>query len=61
MTFSREMTDERRFNLLILPRPTTAGCDSATPAAGAKLYARTYGLSVGCLALRPATAARPQS
>ncbi|TDK36987.1 hypothetical protein E2F50_08775 [Rhizobium deserti] len=61
MTFSREMTDERRFNLLILPRPMTAGCDSTATAAGAGAHAQTYHLSVGCLALRPGTLGKPQS
>jgi hypothetical protein len=61
MTFNREMTDDRRFNLLILPRPPTISCDSSAPAAGAKVHAHTYGLSVGCLALRPGAAGKPQS
>jgi hypothetical protein len=61
MTFSREMTDDRRFNLLILPRPQTTNCDSPTPAEGVKVHAQTFHRSVGCLALRPGTAGKPQS
>lgn len=52
MTFSKEMTDERRYNLLILPRPQTIQCGDAPEAPPNEANTPIYRMPVGCLALR---------
>jgi len=60
MTFSREMMDERRYNLLILPYPQTIACGEPPSAPPDRDGTPTYRMPVGCLALR-GTPAQPQS
>ncbi|MFB9951065.1 DUF6030 family protein [Rhizobium puerariae] len=53
MSFSQEIMDRRRYNLLILPRPQTMACGepvSPPPDKGAR---STYRMPVGCLSLGP--------
>ncbi|WP_105401007.1 DUF6030 family protein [Neorhizobium sp. T7_12] len=59
MTFSREITDARRYNLLILPRRQTAGCGERPSAPPDRWATPTYRMPVGCLALR--SPSQPQS
>jgi hypothetical protein len=59
MTFSREITDARRYNLLILPRRPTAGCGERPSAPPDRWATPTYRMPVGCLALR--SLPQPQS
>jgi hypothetical protein len=59
MTFSREITDARRYNLLILPRRQTAGCGERPSAPPDRRTTPTYRMPVGCLALR--SPSQPQS
>ncbi|WP_117194061.1 DUF6030 family protein [Rhizobium terrae] len=51
MTFSPEMTDARRYNLLILPRPQTITCSGLPPSSDPS-NASTYRMPIGCLPLR---------
>ncbi|MBW6420404.1 hypothetical protein KX729_03045 [Rhizobium sp. XQZ8] len=53
MTFSKEITDERRYNLLILPRPQTIKCGDAPETQPDSTATSVYRMPVGCLALRP--------
>ncbi|CDZ71374.1 DUF6030 family protein [Neorhizobium galegae] len=59
MTFSREITDARRYNLLILPRRQTAGCGERPSPPPDRWTAPIYRMPVGCLALR--SMPQPQS
>ncbi len=59
MTFSREVTDARRYNLLILPRRQTAGCGERPSAPPDSWATPIYRMPVGCLALR--SPSQPQS
>ncbi len=54
MTFSKEITDDRRYNLLILPRPQTVKCGEAPQTPPDNAATQTYRMPVGCLALRAA-------
>jgi hypothetical protein len=62
-TFAREFLDNRRFNLVLVPRADTATCE--TPASGAtRRRASTYHSTIGCLdfqsKLLPANGASPE-
>jgi hypothetical protein len=59
MTFSREMTDDRRFNLLILPRPATSNCGTAPSTLPDRFGAPRYVMSIACLPLRSGKAFPP--
>ncbi|MEN3146457.1 DUF6030 family protein [Neorhizobium sp. IRAMC:178] len=59
MTFSREITDARRYNLLILPRRQTAGCGERPSPPPDRWTTPVYRMPVGCLALR--SLSQPQS
>ncbi|WP_105432563.1 DUF6030 family protein [Neorhizobium sp. T6_25] len=61
MTFSREVTDARRYNLLILPRRQTAGCGERPSAPPDRWATPTYRMPVGCLALRSTAPAQSAS
>ncbi|EUB94940.1 hypothetical protein PMI07_002718 [Rhizobium sp. CF080] len=54
MTFSREITDARRYNLLILPRRQTASCGEHPSPPPDRWTTPIYHMPVGCLALRNA-------
>jgi hypothetical protein len=54
ITFSKEITDERRYNLLILPRPQTITCGEAPETPPDNAATPTYRMPVSCLALRAA-------
>lgn len=56
MTFVKEITDERRYNLLILPRPQTIKCGDAAEVPPDDVTAQIYRMPVGCLGLRLAPA-----
>lgn len=56
-SLSAEFTDDRRFNLLLLPRPQTADC-SALASANGRVWARTYHLQIGCLDLQSGAGGR---
>ncbi|MGK6312891.1 DUF6030 family protein [Neorhizobium sp. DT-125] len=60
MTFSREMTDARRYNLLIQPEPQTIACGEPPPMPPDRGSTPIYHMPVSCLALR-GVPARPQS
>jgi len=60
MTFGKEITDERRYNLLILPRPQTIKCGDAPETPPNNATTQIYRMPVGCLALR-VTPAGPAS
>ncbi|WJR67352.1 DUF6030 family protein [Neorhizobium sp. CSC1952] len=60
MTFSREMTDARRYNLLIQPDLQTVACGEPPPTPPGRGNTPTYPMPVGCLALR-GIPAQPQS
>ncbi|MBP2560923.1 hypothetical protein J2857_003692 [Neorhizobium galegae] len=59
MTFSREITDARRYNLLILPRRQTAGCGERPSPPPDRWTTPIYRMPVACLALR--SLSQPQS
>lgn len=59
MTFGREMMDERRYNLLILPYPQTIACGEPPSIPPDRDSTSIYRMPVGCLALRTPT--QPQS
>lgn len=59
MTFSREITDARRYNLLILPRRQAAGCGEHPSPPPDRWTTPIYRMPVGCLALR--SPSQPQS
>lgn len=61
MAFSREITDARRYNLLILPRRQTAGCGERPSPPPDRWATPTYHMPVGCLALRSTTPAQSAS
>lgn len=52
MSFSREMMDERRYNLLILPYPQAIACGELPSTPPDRDGTPTYRMPVGCLALR---------
>jgi hypothetical protein len=52
MTFSQEITDARRYNLLILPRRQTANCGDRPSPPPDRWMTPIYRMPVGCLALR---------
>ncbi|CDZ42871.1 DUF6030 family protein [Neorhizobium galegae] len=59
MTFSREISDARRYNLLILPRRQAAGCGEHPSPPPDRWTTPVYRMPVGCLALR--SLCQPQS
>jgi len=52
MTFGREITDARRYNLLILPRRQMASCGEHPSSPPDRWTTPIYRMPVGCLALR---------
>ncbi|RWX75767.1 hypothetical protein EPK99_18970 [Neorhizobium lilium] len=57
-SFSREFLDDRRFNLLLLPRPQTVNCDAADLPTG-KARASTFRMTIGCLDFQSKVRAEP--
>lgn len=51
LTFSREMMDDRRHNLLLLPRPPKIACGEPAPPSPDKDLRPIYQMPIGCLAL----------
>ncbi len=49
LSFQREITDDRRFNLIILPRQTDADCDAAPTTAPSGLQLAMVAVPLGCL------------
>lgn len=50
IAFEQERGDDRRFNLLITPRPSTAQCpDPSNGIPGARLQSSTFAIPLGCL------------
>ena len=54
VNFAHEFSDERRFNLLFLPRPQTIGCEASAGIPEGHRRAATLPLPIGCLDLRSA-------
>ncbi len=63
-TFAREFLDNRRFNLVLVPRADTATCDTSA-SGGTRERAITYHSTIGCLdfqsRLRSANAPAPEN
>lgn len=53
MSFERELTDERRFNLLIAPLPQSIDCGEPPAIQPGSDRARLSSVSLGCLKIRP--------
>ncbi|WP_105386099.1 DUF6030 family protein [Neorhizobium alkalisoli] len=49
LTFSREMMDDRRHNLLVLPRPPKVACGEPAPPSPDKNLRPIYRMPIGCL------------
>ena len=61
LTFTREMTDDRRHNLLILPRPPKIACGEPALPSPDKWFRPIHRMPIGCLALTGPSKALPAS